>query len=225
MCDNSCLGLDWTGWSGNGDGDDTDDSNDSDDYRTRVLMDVRRFPIFRGGKLTTAKWCNLSGWHSLPDYWSSFPMILCVMRRRGIMIKEYHIFELTSNWAHFSLDYQENDLCEENSLACSRSTSLLKSGLMAYCSRTQVIYLSYLASNIVFGVPGFKYQILIFTSCANKVPHATLLSSRWKSIHLCDFCDERTSTYGIIFVINSSQRSLMLPISLFSLLLLSTVLK
>ena len=61
MCDNSCLGLDWTGWSGNDDGDDTDDtddtddSNDSDDYRTRVLMDVRRFPIFRGGKLTTAK--------------------------------------------------------------------------------------------------------------------------------------------------------------------------
>ena len=135
------------------------------------------------------------------------------------------IFELTSNWAHFSLDYQENDLCEENSLACSRSTSLLKSGLMAYCSRTQVIYLSYLASNIVFGVPGFKYQILIFTSCANKVPHATLLSSWWKSIHLCDFCDERTSTYGIIFVINSSQRSLMLPISLFSPLLLSTMLK
>ena len=97
---------------------------------TRALMDVRRSPIFREGSLTTAKWCNLSGWHLHPDYWSSFLLIIHACH-------DDHHFPIYISSGH----------CKENSLACSRATRLLKSGLIAYCSRNQFIYFSYLKIN------------------------------------------------------------------------------
>ena len=50
---------------------DQSENNDDDDKSIDGCVEVRRTPIFMATSLTMAKWCNLSGWHVLPDYWSS----------------------------------------------------------------------------------------------------------------------------------------------------------